>query len=103
MFSICALNYMAQLQISWPAAEKQLKPEISLQCTCVLSILEQILMHQGVCVCTLQLKSYLTEGKMYHLGFSFAFFFWPRWTIYFSLPTSLFPLEIKTVLKDTVC
>lgn len=75
MFSICALNYMAQLQISWPAAEKQLKPEISLQCTCVLSILEQILMHQGVCVCTLQLKSYLTEGKMYHLGFPLPFFF----------------------------
>lgn len=102
MFSICALNYMAQLQISWPAAEKQLKPEISLQCTCVLSILEQLLMHQGVCVYSAT-KILFNRRENVSFRFSFAFFFWPRWTIYFSLPTSLFPLEIKTVLKDAVC
>lgn len=58
---------MAQLQISLPAAEKQLKLEISLQCTLYFLFKE--------CVCTLQLQPYLTEGEMYHLDFPLPFFF----------------------------
>lgn len=84
---------MARLQISLPAAEKQLKLEISLQCTLYFLFLNSSWCIKE-CVRTLRLKSYLTEGRMYHLDFPSPFFYGLGEQS--SFPTFLFPLEIKT-------
>lgn len=62
----------------------------------VLSILEQLLMHQGMCVYS---ATTILINRRENVSFRLSLaFFWLG--IYFSFPTFLFPLEIKTLLKD---